>query len=73
MIIPANRFQDVNSGLRIKFVGLDVAVKKRVIRGQVAIATTVGKVRRVRLIPVDPPATRQASPTVMSTQSSHGR
>jgi uncharacterized cofD-like protein len=32
----------------------------RVIRGQVAIATTVGKVRRVRLLPGDPPATHQA-------------
>ncbi|MGB3485329.1 MAG: uridine diphosphate-N-acetylglucosamine-binding protein YvcK [Mycobacterium sp.] len=32
----------------------------RVIRGQVAIATTPGKVRRVRLLPGNPPATRQA-------------
>src|SRR6201998_43255 len=32
----------------------------RLIRGQVAIATTPGKVRRVRLLPSDPPATRQA-------------
>lgn len=32
----------------------------RVIRGQVAIASTPGKVRRVRLLPSDPPATRQA-------------
>ncbi len=32
----------------------------RVIRGQVAVATTPGKVRRVRLLPGDPPATRQA-------------
>src|SRR6201992_214940 len=31
----------------------------RLIRGQVAIATTPGKVRRVRLLPPDPPATRQ--------------
>ena len=32
----------------------------RVIRGQVAVATTPGKVRRVRLRPSDPPATEQA-------------
>jgi uncharacterized cofD-like protein len=32
----------------------------RLIRGQVAIATTPGKVRRVRMLPVNPPATRQA-------------
>src|ERR1700716_3953297 len=32
----------------------------RVIRGQVAIATTPGKVRRVRLLPGGPPAHRQA-------------
>nr|WP_296767344.1 uridine diphosphate-N-acetylglucosamine-binding protein YvcK [Rhodococcus sp. (in: high G+C Gram-positive bacteria)] len=32
----------------------------RVIRGQVAVATTPGKVRRVRLLPHDPPATPQA-------------
>lgn len=38
----------------------------RVIRGQVAIATTVGKVRRVRLLPGDPPATRQAVEAIMS-------
>ncbi|AKS34509.1 gluconeogenesis factor YvcK family protein [Mycolicibacterium goodii] len=38
----------------------------RVIRGQVAIATTVGKVRRVRLLPGDPPATRQAIEAIMS-------
>lgn len=37
----------------------------RVIRGQVAIATTVGKVRRVRLQPGDPPATRQAVDAIM--------
>lgn len=38
----------------------------RVIRGQVAIATTVGKVRRVRLLPGDPPATHQAVDAIMS-------
>jgi uncharacterized cofD-like protein len=38
----------------------------RVIRGQVAVATTVGKVRRVRLLPGDPPATRQAVDAIMS-------
>ena len=37
----------------------------RVIRGQVAVATTPGKVRRVRLLPGDPPATRQAGDAVM--------
>ena len=37
----------------------------RVIRGQVAIATTPGKVRRVRLLPGDPPATRQAVDAIM--------
>ena len=37
----------------------------RVIRGQVAIATTPGKVRRVRLLPSDPPATRQAMDAIM--------
>ena len=38
----------------------------RVIRGQVAVATTVGKVRRVRLFPGDPPATRQAVDAIMA-------
>jgi uncharacterized cofD-like protein len=38
----------------------------RVIRGQVAIATTPGKVRRVRLLPGDPPATRQAVDAIMN-------
>lgn len=38
----------------------------RVIRGQVAIATTPGKVRRVRLLPADPPATRQAVDAIMA-------
>ncbi|MGH3674779.1 MAG: uridine diphosphate-N-acetylglucosamine-binding protein YvcK [Mycobacterium sp.] len=38
----------------------------RLIRGQVAIATTPGKVRRVRLLPNDPPATRQAVDAIMS-------
>ena len=37
----------------------------RVIVGQVAIATTVGKVRRVRLRPPDPPATEQAVDAIM--------
>ena len=37
----------------------------RIIRGQVAIATTVGKVRRVRLLPHDPPATRQAIDAIL--------
>lgn len=38
----------------------------RVIRGQVAVATTPGKVRRVRLLPGDPPATRQAVDAIMN-------
>jgi uncharacterized cofD-like protein len=38
----------------------------RVIRGQVAVATTVGKVRRVRLHPGNPPATRQAVDAIMA-------
>jgi uncharacterized cofD-like protein len=38
----------------------------RVIRGQVAVATTVGKVRRVRLLPGDPPATLQAVDAIMA-------
>jgi uncharacterized cofD-like protein len=38
----------------------------RVIRGQVAVATTPGKVRRVRLLPGDPPATRQAIDAIMA-------
>ncbi|CAN5448609.1 uridine diphosphate-N-acetylglucosamine-binding protein YvcK [soil metagenome] len=38
----------------------------RVIRGQVAIATTPGKVRRVRLLPGNPPATRQAIDAIMA-------
>lgn len=33
----------------------------RVIRGQVAVATTPGKVRRVRVLPADPPACDQAT------------
>lgn len=38
----------------------------RTIRGQVAVATTPGKVRRVRLFPGDPPATRQAVDAIMA-------
>ena len=38
----------------------------RVIRGQVAVATTPGKVRRVRLLPGDPPATQQAVDAIMA-------
>jgi uncharacterized cofD-like protein len=38
----------------------------RIIRGQVAVATTVGKVRRVRLLPSNPPATRQAIDAIMA-------
>ncbi len=47
-------------------VGLEADPRvSRAIRGQVAIATTVGKVRRVRLLPSDPPATRQAVDAIM--------
>jgi uncharacterized cofD-like protein len=47
--------------------GLDADPRmSRVIRGQVAVATTVGKVRRVRLLPGDPPATRQAVDAIMA-------
>lgn len=38
----------------------------RTIRGQVAIATTPGKVRRTRLLPGNPPATRQAVDAIMA-------
>jgi uncharacterized cofD-like protein len=38
----------------------------RLLRGQVAIASTPGKVRRVRLLPGNPPATRQAVDAIMS-------
>lgn len=38
----------------------------RAIRGQVAIATTPGQVRRVRLLPGNPPATRQAVDAIMA-------
>ena len=56
-------------GLRIEadVVGLESAPRvSRAIRGQVAIATTVGKVRRVRLLPGDPPATHQAVDAIMN-------
>lgn len=47
--------------------GLDTDPRMgRVIRGQVAIATTPGKVRRVRLQPGNPPATRQAVDAIMA-------
>ncbi|MEZ0382148.1 uridine diphosphate-N-acetylglucosamine-binding protein YvcK [Mycobacterium sp. pW045] len=47
--------------------GLDADPRlSRLIRGQVAIATTPGKVRRVRLLPGNPPATRQAVDAIMS-------
>ncbi|MBF6435758.1 gluconeogenesis factor YvcK family protein [Nocardia cyriacigeorgica] len=36
----------------------------RCIRGQVAVATTPGKVRRVRLIPSDPPASPEATSAI---------
>ena len=57
------------TGLSIEadVVGLEADPRvSRAIRGQVAIATTVGKVRRVRLLPSDPPATRQAIATLFA-------
>lgn len=57
------------TGLSIEadVVGLEADPRvSRAIRGQVAIATTVGKVRRVRLLPSDPPATRQAIDAIMN-------
>ena len=54
-------------GIEADVAGLESDPRmSRVIRGQVAIATTVGKVRRVRLIPGDPPATRQAVDAIMA-------
>ncbi|GAB90230.1 hypothetical protein GORHZ_090_00090 [Gordonia rhizosphera NBRC 16068] len=38
----------------------------RCIRGQVAVATTPGKVRRVRLLPTDPPACPQAVEAILT-------
>ena len=57
------------TGLSIEadVVGLEADPRvSRAIRGQVAIATTVGKVRRVRLLPSAPPATRQAIDAIMN-------
>jgi uncharacterized cofD-like protein len=57
------------TGLEIEadVVGLDADPRlSRSIRGQVAIATTVGKVRRVRLLPHAPPATHQAVDAIMN-------
>ena len=45
----------------------------RVIRGQVAVATTPGKVRRVRLLPGNPPATRQAVDAIMARRPGGAR
>ncbi|MCH9641292.1 MAG: uridine diphosphate-N-acetylglucosamine-binding protein YvcK [Actinomycetia bacterium] len=57
----------VGLGIEADVVGLESDPRvSRAIRGQVAIATTVGKVRRVRLLPGDPPATRQAVDAVMN-------
>ena len=54
-------------GIEADVAGLESDPRmSRVIRGQVAIATTVGKVRRVRLLPGDPPATRQAVDAIMA-------
>jgi uncharacterized cofD-like protein len=57
----------VGLGIEADVQGLESDPRmSRVIRGQVAIATTVGKVRRVRLLPGDPPATRQAVDAIMA-------
>jgi uncharacterized cofD-like protein len=57
----------VGLGIEADVAGLEADPRmSRVIRGQVAIATTVGKVRRVRLTPGDPPATRQAVDAIMA-------
>ncbi|BBX16805.1 hypothetical protein CRI77_02560 [Mycolicibacterium duvalii] len=57
----------VGLGIEADVVGLEADPRlSRTIRGQVAIATTVGKVRRVRLIPGDPPATRQAVDAILN-------
>ena len=56
----------VGLSIEADVVGLESDPRlSRAIRGQVAIATTVGKVRRVRLLPNDPPATRQAVDAIM--------
>lgn len=57
----------VGLGIEADVVGLESDPRvSRAIRGQVAIATTVGKVRRVRLLPADPPATHQAVDAIMN-------
>ncbi|MDA2890969.1 uridine diphosphate-N-acetylglucosamine-binding protein YvcK [Mycolicibacterium sp. BiH015] len=57
----------VGLGIEADVVGLESDPRvSRAIRGQVAIATTVGKVRRVRLLPADPPATHQAIDAIMN-------
>jgi uncharacterized cofD-like protein len=57
----------VGLGIEADVAGLEADARmSRVIRGQVAIATTVGKVRRVRLLPGNPPATRQAVDAIMA-------
>ena len=57
----------VGLGIEADVVGLESDPRvSRSIRGQVAIATTVGKVRRVRLLPADPPATHQAIDAIMN-------
>ncbi|MGE2728123.1 uridine diphosphate-N-acetylglucosamine-binding protein YvcK [Mycolicibacterium vaccae] len=57
----------VGLGIEADVVGLESDPRvSRAIRGQVAIATTVGKVRRVRLLPGDPPATRQAVDAILN-------
>ena len=53
--------------IEAEVVGLeDDARVVRTVRGQVAVATTPGQVRRIRLIPDNPPATPDAVEAIMS-------
>lgn len=57
----------IGLGIEADVLGLDGDPRSsRVIRGQVAVATTPGKVQRVRLVPGNPPATRQAVDAIMA-------
>ena len=57
----------IGLGIEADVLGLDSDPRaSRVIRGQVAVATTPGKVQRVRLVPGDPPATWQAVDAIMA-------
>ena len=57
----------IGLGIEADVLGLDSDPSaSRVIRGRVAVATTPGKVQRVRLVPGDPPATWQAVDAIMA-------